>query len=66
MRELINIVIRTSVLSELSVCFISNICRMYTYLYKVHNKCKDPLSSASFLLSIDEQKGYMALVVELT
>ncbi len=31
---------------------------MYTYLYIVHNICKDPLISAAFLLGIDEQNGY--------
>ncbi len=33
----VNIVTRSSVSSELSVCFISNICSMYTYLYMVHS-----------------------------
>jgi hypothetical protein len=39
---------------------------MYIYLNMVHNICKDPLGSAAFLRSIDEQKVYMALVVKLT
>jgi hypothetical protein len=60
----VNIVTRSPVFSELSVCFISNICSMYRYTYLYI--CKDPLCLAAFLLGIDAQKGYTVVKLSYT